>query len=138
MPETATEAEGGCLCGAIRYRLLGQPSVSMICHCNSCARAAGSPAVAWATFPRHAFSLVRGDPARFHSSPPVTRCFCPSCGTPLTYEHSERPSEIDVTTRSLDNPELFPPSHHSWVGDAPGWGRPADGLPAYERGKANT
>jgi len=90
-------------------------------------------AVEWLTFPARAFALLRGDPVEFHSSPPVTRRFCPSCGTPLTYEHAERSWEIDVTTRSLDNPELFPPTHHSWVSDAPSWSRPADGLPAYER-----
>ena len=126
-------SEGGCLCSAVRYRVLGKPTVSMICHCDSCTSAAGSMAVAWLTFPANAFSLLHGDPAQFRSSPPVTRRFCRSCGTPLTYQHAERPWEIDVTTRSLDNPELFPPSHHSWVNDAPGWSRPTDGLPAYER-----
>jgi len=125
--------EGGCLCGAVRYRVVGEPAVSMICHCNSCTRAAGSMSVAWLTYPVSAFSLLRGDLIQFHSSRHVTRRFCSSCGTPLTYVHAERASEIDVTTRSLDNPEAFPPTHHSWVSDAPSWSRPADKLPAYER-----
>ncbi len=130
-----TVMEGGCLCGAVRYRAVGPPTASMICHCHSCARAAGAPAVAWVTFRMQAFSFLRGDPAELHSSPPVTRRFCRSCGTPLTYEHAVRPSEIDVTTRTLDNPDAFPPSHHAWVSDAPSWDRPADGLPVYERDK---
>lgn len=41
------------------------------------------------------------------------------CGAVLTYEHAARASEVDVTTRRLDNSDLFPPSHHSWVSDAP-------------------
>ena len=40
---------------------------------------------------------------------------------------------MDVTTSSLDHPELFPPAHHSWVGDGPGWDRFGDGLPAYDK-----
>jgi hypothetical protein len=133
MPETAID--GGCLCGAVRYRAVGPPTVSMICHCDSCARASGAPAVAWVTFATQRFRFLRGEPAAFHSSPPVTRRFCGTCGTGLTYAHSARPSEIDVTTRTLDDPERFPPTHHSWIGDAPRWGRPADGLPAFEGSK---
>ena len=131
-------AEGGCFCGSVRYQVGGQPSVSMICHCNSCARASGSPAVAWVTFPVERFSFVRGNPTEFHSSPPVTRGFCGSCGTALTYEHAERATEIDVTTRSLDDPNLFPPTHHSWVSDAPLWSRPAGEIPAYKANKADS
>ena len=134
MSEIATK--GGCLCGAVRYRAEGPPTASMICHCDSCARASGAPAVAWVTFRTQGFRFVRGEPVAFHSSPPVTRRFCGSCGTPLTYVHTARPSEIDVTTRTLDDPEAFAPSHHAWVGDGPSWSRPADGLPTFERSKS--
>ena len=125
--------EGGCLCGAIRYVAHGPPTVSMICHCNSCCRAAGSPVVAWLTFATSQFSFVRGSPSEYRSTVPVTRTFCSTCGTSLTYVHAERPSEIDVTTSSLDNPEAFPPTYHSWLGDSVGWVRFGDGLPAYKR-----
>jgi hypothetical protein len=110
----------------------------MICHCNSCARASGAPAVAWVTFPSERFSFVSGNPTAFHSSPLVTRKFCGSCGTAVTYEHAARASEIDVTTRSLDNPNLFPPTHHSWVGDAPLWNHPVDGLPTFKASKTDS
>ena len=125
--------DGGCLCGAVRYAVHGEPKVSMICHCNTCRRAAGAPVVAWVTFPTDRFSLVRGAPAAFHSTPPVTRTFCATCGTPLTYVHAERPSEIDVCTATLDDPEAFPPTHHSWVSESPRWLRFGDGLRAHER-----
>jgi hypothetical protein len=128
-------SEGGCLCGAVRYRAVGEPTVSMICHCDSCARASGAPAVAWVTFAAQGFRFVRGEPVAFQSSPPVTRRFCGACGTALTYAHADRRAEIDVTTRTLDDPGRFPPSHHAWIADAPTWGRPADRLPAYEGSK---
>jgi hypothetical protein len=131
---TQQTIEGGCLCGAVRYGVVGAPSISMICHCHSCASASGAPAVAWLTFPVGAFAFIHGKPETFRSSPPVVRRFCGSCGTALTYEHATRPSEIDVTTCSLDDPNAFPPTHHAWIADGPRWARPTDGLPAYERG----
>src|SRR5262245_10092492 len=92
--------EGGCLCGAIRYVADGAPTASMICHCDTCCRAAGAPIVAWLTFPRDRFTFIGGSPGEFHSSASVTRTFCATCGTSLTYAHADRPAEIDVTTSS--------------------------------------
>jgi hypothetical protein len=68
---TDVVTEGGCLCGAVRYRAHGQPTNSMICHCQTCRKAAGAPVVAWLTFPLGRFSFVRSTPAEFRSSPPV-------------------------------------------------------------------
>src|SRR5262245_35867731 len=98
--------EGGCLCGAIRYAVRGQPRYTLMCHCDSCRRAAGSRVVAWASFPLARFTILRGEPKTFQSSPPSTRTFCASCGTPLTASRVERPDSIGITICSLDHPEL--------------------------------
>jgi len=127
----ASMNEGGCVCGAVRYQLRGQPTNSMLCHCQTCRKAAGAPIVAWLTFAVEQFSVVRGAPAEYRSSAPVVRTFCSSCGTPLTYVHADRPAEVDVTTCSLDDPDACPPTHHSWVRDSPRWLHCNDGLPAY-------
>jgi hypothetical protein len=128
---TDVVTEGGCLCSAVRYQVHGPPANSMICHCRTCGKAAGSPVVAWVTVPITRFSFVRGTPTEYRSSPPVVRAFCSSCGTPLTYVHAARPAEIDVTTCTLDDPDAFPPSHHSWVSHDPRWLHFHDGLPAH-------
>jgi hypothetical protein len=123
--------EGGCACGAVRYRATAAPLHSMICHCASCRRAAAAPGVPWVTFPRAAFAFTTGQPATHASSPPVRRGFCAACGTPLTYAHEGRPDEIDVTTCSLDDPAAFPPTYHAQTGDDLPWVRFGDGLPAF-------
>jgi len=130
MPATITE--GGCICGAIRYRVTGAPTNSMVCHCQSCRRVAAAPVIAWVTFPTTAFELVRGRPSAFHSSEPVRRTFCPACGTPLTYEHQHASGTIDVTTCSLDDPNRFPPTHHSWLSHDLTWVRFGDGLQTFQ------
>lgn len=40
-------ADGGCACGAIRYRVEGRPLVSSVCHCRTCRKTAGAPLVPW-------------------------------------------------------------------------------------------
>ena len=115
------EVEGGCLCAAVRYRVLGQPLYSAICHCSTCRRAAASAAVAWLTFERDRFRLLSGTPRVFQSSPGVLRSFCEHCGSPLTYRSDLRPSEIDVTAVSLDDPTLFPPTREVWLQHRLAW-----------------
>lgn len=131
-------AEGGCICGAIRYRVSGKPTNSMVCHCQTCRRVAASPVVAWVTFPTVQFQLLQGQPTAFHSSQPVRRTFCAACGTPITYEHSDSVGFVDVTTCSLDNPESFPPTHHSWLSHDLAWVRFGDGLPTFQEWRHET
>ena len=127
--------EAGCICGAIRYRVHGMPANSMVCHCQSCRRVAASPVVAWVTFSVGQFQLLRGHPAEFHSSEPVRRTFCASCGSPLTYEHRDGVGFVDVTTCSLDDPNQFPPTHHSWLSHDLAWVRFGDGLPTFQESR---
>ena len=126
-----TIAEGGCMCGAVRYRVQGKPTNSMVCHCRSCRRVAAAPVVAWITFATSQFEWLQGHATQFRSSDPVRRTFCAVCGTPLTYEHEGAAETIDVTTCSLDDPEAFPPTHHSWLSHDLTWVRFDDGLPMF-------
>jgi hypothetical protein len=123
--------EGGCLCGAVRYRAVGEPSSATLCHCNSCRRAAGAPVVAWVTFPKSGFRFAAGGPMAYQSSPGVTRTFCGTCGTPLTYAHAHLPAGIDVTTCSLDDPEAIVPTDHIWTSDKLSWVQVNDHLPRF-------
>jgi hypothetical protein len=116
-----SHAEGGCLCGAIRYRVTGSPAWSVICHCRGCRKASGAPSVGWLTFDQGSFELLRGVPARFVSSPGVVRTFCTTCGTTLTYATEKRPADIDVTTASLDDETTFPPTCEVWISHRVSW-----------------
>jgi hypothetical protein len=121
MSEAKQMSEGGCLCGAVRYRVVGTPLSSVICHCATCRRASGAPTVAWLTFHRGQFEILRGSPAVFQSSPGVLRRFCVTCGSALTYENSKNPTTIDITTASLDEPNRFPPTEEVWLEHKVSW-----------------
>jgi hypothetical protein len=123
--------EGGCLCGATRYRVAGAARNACFCHCRSCRRASGAPFVAWATFPTEGFALTGGALRLHASSEPVTRGSCPTCGTPLTYAHAARPGEIDVALATLDDPAAVRPECHIWTSHRLPWLEPGDGLPRF-------
>ena len=123
------------MCGAVRFAATANPVNSMVCHCQSCRRAAASPVVAWLTFARAEFRFISGAPREHHSSPKVRRGFCGACGSTLTYEHLDSPDFIDVATCSLDAPGAFPPTHHSWLSHDIGWVKFGDGLPTFERSR---
>ena len=125
---------GGCLCGAVRYEAPGPASNLCYCHCDSCRRATGVPAVPWVTFARAGFRLSRGALAEYRSSAQVVRGFCAACGTSLTYRNELRPAEIDVTLATLDDPAPLAPAAHIWVADKLPWVSVADGLPVHARG----
>jgi hypothetical protein len=124
--------DGGCHCGAIRYRVTGALRHVSYCHCESCRRTTGAPFVAWGTCALNRFSVLRGKLSQYASSEPVIRGFCGSCGTSLTYSHRERPQEIDVILVTLDDPDVFTPGFHVWVRDKLPWVNIEDGLPQFE------
>jgi hypothetical protein len=111
--------EGGCLCGAVRYRVTGPPASAAICHCATCRRAAGAQSVAWATVAAGGFAFTAGRPAEFASSPGVVRTHCPACGTSLTW--SDGSGAIDFTLASLDDPEAVPPAKEIWLSHRLSW-----------------
>ena len=113
--------EGGCLCSAIRFRISGEPIFSSVCHCATCRRASAAASVAWLTFDRGQVEILSGQPRIFRSSQGVVRQFCGTCGSQLLYETISSPTTIDLTTASLDNPNLFPPTMEVWLEHRVSW-----------------
>ena len=77
--------------------------------------------VAWLTFDRGQVEILSGQPRTYRSSQGVVRQFCAACGSQISYESVERPSTIDITTASLDNPNLFPPTLEVWLEHRVSW-----------------
>jgi hypothetical protein len=131
-PESDAEVvrEGGCQCGALRYRVRGEPMVAALCHCSMCRRASAAPAVAWAMFAEDHFEMD-GSPAVYESSPGRRRSFCGRCGTQLLFTADFLVGMVDVTIGSLDDPAGLPPTLHYWESRRVAWLQITDGLPRY-------
>jgi hypothetical protein len=129
--------EGGCLCGAVRYRVSGEPIAATLCHCRSCRRASGGVTVAWAVFEKAAFEWLEGEPREYSSSPGIYWRFCGTCGSLVGYRRDSRPGHIDVTSATLDEPDAFPPTVEIWVDDRIAWEALHPDLPKKLRSSLN-
>ena len=125
--------EGGCLCGATRYRATGQPSKSTYCHCNDCRKATGGPIAAWLMYDENRIEFIKGSPQTHEFTPGVLRGFCPVCGTPLWWQGMWHEKLFQmVTIGSLDHPEIYPPDRHASCYNQISWFEVADDLPRYQ------
>jgi hypothetical protein len=130
-------AEGGCLCGAIRYRVRGEPVAATLCHCRSCRRASGGTNVAWAVFAKSAFEWLDREPASYSSSSGIEWLHCGRCGSLVGYRRASRPDHMDITTGTLDEPDLFPPTVEIWLEHRIGWETLDPALPKREQSSLN-
>ena len=122
--------EGGCLCGAVRFKAEGEPLNVRICHCRNCQKAMGSPFFARALFDQRALS-VEGDTARYPSSEALDRVFCKVCGTRL-FSRRTNGTVVGVALAAFDDRNAFAPTEHIWVSEKIAWVRLDDGLPQYQ------
>ena len=114
----------------------GPISHETCCHCSACRRLSGAPFVAWFTVARPAFQFTSGTAAELESSDHGTRSFCPRCGTPLIFRSSHYPDELDVTTCSLDSPELVPPIDHTHTSSRLAWVEVDGSRPAFPEARS--
>src|SRR5262245_34389103 len=58
----SSEREGGCSCGAVRYRLMSEPLFVHCCHCLNCQRQTGSAFVINLLIESDRVEILVGDP----------------------------------------------------------------------------
>lgn len=101
--------QGHCLCTAVKYTVAAGPLWCGHCHCGDCRRAVAGAVATFLGFEKKHFTVTRGKPRVFESSPGVRRSFCSNCGTPISYESDKVPGEIHVLLGTVDHPEAYPP-----------------------------
>ena len=130
-------AEGGCLCGAVRYRVSGEPVAATLCHCRSCRRASGGTNVAWAVFDKSAFEWLGSEPAAYSSSPGIEWLHCGKCGSLVAYTRPSRADHMDITTGTLDEPDGYPPAVEIWLEQKIDWEMLNPSLPNRQQSSLN-
>jgi hypothetical protein len=129
--------DGGCLCGAVRYRVSGDALARTLCHCLSCRRATGGVSVAWAVFDKAKVEIFSDKLREYQSSPGKFWSGCSVCGGLVGYRRDSRPDHLDITTATLDDPALFPPTVEIWVGEKCEWEVLNPALPHKLRSSLN-
>ncbi len=118
--------DGGCACGALRYRIAREPLFVHCCHCTRCQRETGSPFAHHALVEYSAMSLLAGEPELVQVPTDsgnrhwVARC--PACRTALWNEHGSRAAITRyVRVGTLDAPAAHPPRAHIFVRSKQPW-----------------
>ncbi|MEL6203869.1 MAG: GFA family protein [Pseudomonadota bacterium] len=119
------ERTGGCLCGAIRYRVTGPMRPVVACHCSQCRRTSGHH-VAATSAPRASVEIT-GEPRWYQSSPTARRGFCPVCGSQLFWDGPG--VNLSIFAGTLDDAEGLTLAGHIFCADKGAYYEIADGTP---------
>jgi hypothetical protein len=114
-PIPAPPYEGGCLCGAVRYRLSARPLAVNACHCMDCKKLTGATNLLMILAPRDALTH-EGATARYRkradSGNEVDIVRCVLCGVRLWHEPLTAPQLVIVAVGTLDDPSWVVPTSH--------------------------
>jgi hypothetical protein len=112
---------GGCLCGAVRYSVRGDPLHVRCCHCADCRKESGSAFTVYAQWPADAF-VIDGEISSYDN-----RGFCPRCGSRLIDTADADRTVIEIRLGSLDNaPFELKPQSEIWVKRRESWLPPVE------------
>lgn len=129
--------EGGCYCGAVRYRVSGEPVFKGQCHCRECQYISGGSPNVFLGLPESGFSYTKGKPAAFRRKDldaPVTREFCAECGTQLLAKAPTLPGTVLLKVGTLDEPSKFGmPQMAIFTVDRQSFHVVPEGVPSFER-----
>lgn len=129
--------EGGCYCGAVRYRAEGEPIIKAQCHCRECQYASGGSPNVTMGMPEATFAYTKGAPKGFKRKDlptPVTREFCGDCGTHLGTKAPALPGVILLKVGTFDQPSAFGmPQMAIFMCDKQEFHRVPEGVPTYDK-----
>ena len=133
-------AAGGCLCGAVRYRVDGPLRDVLICHCVECRRWHGNVAASTATAREH-LVVTEDRGLRWIKSPAsdagARRGFCCECGSSLFWDAPGRP-HVAIAAGSIDGATGLRIAGHWFTSQKGDWYElPDDGLPRHPRSAAS-
>ena len=118
---------GGCLCGAVRYSVHGEPTHVGRCHCADCRKESGSAFTVYAQWPRGAFELD-GELATYDG-----RSFCPRCGARIGNIDDDG---VEIRLGSLDDPPfLLQPEAEIWIKRREPWLQPVEGASQHQENR---
>lgn len=141
-PKAPSMFEGGCACGAVRYRCDSPPLRMVNCHCRSCQRYSGSAYSPTVIVPRRSVVLTRGQ-TKVHelvadSSHVARREFCAECGSPLFASSSGHEELLGIKAGSLDDPSWYSGDADVWVASAQPWDSMNPATQKFDKGPRKT
>ena len=132
MGDASEKHEGGCFCGAVRYRIQGPPTYAGNCHCRDCQRAVGASFVTWIGAKPKDFEVTEGEITCCETSPGVWRGFCGRCGSSLTFGGDDW-TDVGIAAASLDDPSFVRPESNVYLDHRQPWVIIDETLRCYDK-----
>ena len=127
--------EGGCACGAVRYRLTSDPLFTNCCHCLNCQRQTGTAFVINLLIEADRVELLAGAPQPVDTprdDGSMQRIFrCPSCQVAVFSQYGH-PGILFVRGGTLDEPSSVTPDAHIYTRSKLPWITLPDSVPAFD------
>jgi hypothetical protein len=127
--------EGGCSCGAVRYRLATQPLFVHCCHCLNCQRQTGSAFVVNVLLEADRLEIAKGEPQPVEvprdDGSPQEIFRCPDCQVAL-YSLYGDPVVAFIRAGTLDEPASVSPDVHIFTRSKLPWVVLPEGVPSFE------
>ncbi|TNF89548.1 MAG: GFA family protein [Gammaproteobacteria bacterium] len=130
-----TTLTGGCLCGGVRYQIIGPRRDIINCHCENCRRTHGHIA-AYTSVRKSDLDLTNEQTLQWYhdESPDTWRGFCNRCGASLFWDARDGRDKMSVAAGSLDDSGELQTIGHVFVSEAGQYYEISDGLPQFETG----
>ena len=143
--------EGGCQCGAVRYRIKAPPLGIYACHCKDCQRFSGTTHTLSMVMQVDDVELTKGGLHGFDkvadSGRVVRMLGCARCGTKIWNEPLASPTLLIVKPGTLDDASWARPVGNIWTDNALPWvsiaadvpnfvGQPPDRQPLFDAYRA--
>ena len=127
-----TDRTGGCLCGAVRYRLTGPLEDVLHCHCENCRRTTGN-FVAAARVASNTIDVVDDDDdLTWYRLAYARYGFCRRCGSTLFWVGSDDETRTSVMAGGMDSAEGLELGGVWFAGEAQGHNVVPDHVPRFE------
>lgn len=129
--------EGGCTCGAVRYRMTSRPMFVHCCHCRWCQRETGASFALNAMIEADRVIHVQGAPETVNTPSNSGRgqkiARCPNCRVALWSQYAGAGDAVYfIRVGTLDEPNRLAPDIHIFVSSKQPWIILPPGVPAVE------
>ncbi len=135
--ESERRLDGGCTCGAVRYRMTSRPMFVHCCHCRWCQRETGASFALNAMIETDRVVLVQGapeavdTPSNSGKGQKIVRC--PNCRVALWSHYAGAGDALCfVRVGTLDEADRLPPDIHIFTSSKQPWIVLPPGIPAVD------
>jgi hypothetical protein len=124
--------EGGCLCGAVRFRSSAAPAMTVICQCTHCQRTSGGPYSVMLAMPLGSVEFSGEALTTYDDTGTsgyiVHRRFCGKCGSPIVSDAEAAPRVHFLKVGALDDGSWVRPQAAIWCDSAQPWAPLPEGV----------